>query len=101
MILAISLMLVVLVSLPGNGSILVLEDHAHLEQVDGAHPHNMSVGYKTSCDERSNIHCGAKLAVGTQVPDLLHPPIVHRFTHVSLFVLLARVIAQELPPPRT
>lgn len=99
-LLAISLMLVVLVSLPANGTILVVEDHAHSQQTQIQHAHQSSLGYQTSCDDRSNIHCGAKLVVGTQVPVLMLPTFQRQFVHQSLPVLTAWVIAQELPPPR-
>lgn len=99
-LLAISLMLVVLVSLPSNGTILVVEDHAHSQQTQMQHAHQSSLGYQTSCDDRSSIHCGAKLAVGNQIAAPHFRKIRLGYTQASLFALFARVIGQEPPPPR-
>ncbi len=98
--LAISLMLVVLVSLPTNGTILIVEDHAHNQQTQEQHVHQSSLGYQTSCDDRSSIHCGAKLAVGNQIAAPHFRKLRLGYAQTSLLALFARVISQEPPPPR-
>ncbi len=99
--LALALMLALATALPSNGSMLVYGEHQHqMASPPASHAHAAKTGYKIGCDDRSSLHCGAKIAIGDIGFPSFFVALGSTFIQQKLPVLMARDIAQEIPPPR-
>lgn len=98
--LALAFLLALASALPSNGSTLVYGDHGHEVVASDSHAHTAALGYKMGCDDQSSLHCGVKLTVGGIQLPLGFGPIGPSFASRNSLMLLARMIAQDTPPPR-
>ena len=95
-----SLLLAFVISAPSFDGLLKTANHGHETAYAETHTHDASVGYESSCDDGSGLHCGANIMAAA---DGVSPAVFKLrplFAPIGLLWLLSIDIAQELPPPR-
>ncbi|WP_156905524.1 hypothetical protein [Maritalea myrionectae] len=98
--LALAFVLAIATALPVNGATLVFGDHGHEVVAQDTHAHSAKTGYEMGCGDQASVHCGVKIAVaGWHLPTGF-VAIAHSYAQSNMQMLLARSIAQEIPPPR-
>ncbi|MCF4098634.1 hypothetical protein [Maritalea mediterranea] len=99
--LALAMLLTLATALPSNGEMLIYGEHEHQTTFTAeAHEHAPATGYEIGCDDRSSLHCGAKIAIGNMGFPSLIVPTGPTFIKQKSPILMARAIAQDTPPPR-